>query len=120
MAYKELKQHLQLGKCQSLDFDAHVADITQSLMAYNYLSHLKALRDYQSIGQLFKEISRNWLRPTIMDRLWKHILTIVKQLADLVNQDWLTLMERLIENNNFLQDLSTISKNFDHHLTTET
>jgi len=84
VAYKELKQHLQFGKCQSLDFDAQVADVTQSLMAYNYLSHIKALRDYQSIGQPFKELSCRWLRPTIMERFWKHITKIVMQIAELV------------------------------------
>ena len=120
VSYKELKQHLQLGKCQSLDFDAQIADVTQTLMAYNYLSHLKAARDYQSIGQLFSAISRNWLKPSIMERFWKHILAIVKQVADLFNQDWSRVMEQLIQSNNFLQDLTVTLKLLKTDLTSET
>jgi len=120
VSYKELKQHLQLGKCQSLDFDAQIADVTQSLMAYNYLSHLKAVRDYQSIGQLFKEFSRRWLKPTIMERFWKHIVSIVMQIANLVNQDGHVLLERVLQKNNFLQELESISRKCNPDLGTET
>jgi hypothetical protein len=37
--FKESKQHLLLGKSQSLDFDAQIADITLSLMRYILLSY---------------------------------------------------------------------------------
>ena len=45
VSFKELKQHLGYGKCQSRDFEAQISDATHTLMAYNYLSHLKALEN---------------------------------------------------------------------------
>ena len=38
VAFKEMKQHMKLGKCQSRDFDAQIAYQTTSFMLYNYLS----------------------------------------------------------------------------------
>ena len=39
--FKECKQHLNLGKCQSNDFDAQIADTTISLLVYMMLSFHK-------------------------------------------------------------------------------
>ena len=41
VAFKEMKQHMQFGKCQSRNFDAQIADQTTSFMLYNYLSTFK-------------------------------------------------------------------------------
>lgn len=84
VSYKELKQHLGYGKCQSRDFDAHIADGTHSLMAYNYLSCIKAANEYQSIGYLFKEVSENWIKPTVMERFWNMFYKAIQAIAELV------------------------------------
>jgi len=52
--FKESKQYLQLGKCQSWDFDAQIADATISLLQYILLAYNKRFQAYESIGDLFK------------------------------------------------------------------
>jgi hypothetical protein len=116
VSFKELKQHLGYGKCQSRDFDAHISDATHALMAYNYLSHLKALENYTTIGGIFNEISKQWVKPSIMDRFWKHIYTIMSEIAELFELSLNDLIEKLNTDMNILTKCSSI---FDK-LTTET
>lgn len=111
VSYKELKQYLQLGMCQSLDFDAQVAHTTQCLMAYNYLSHLKAARDYETIGCLFRELSTQWLKPTIMERFWKHLFTIITRIASLMNDTFENLFNTIKQNDRFFEDMYAIFGN---------
>lgn len=86
VSFKELKQHLGFGKCQSRDFDAQIADSTHALMAYNYLSHILTVHNHETIGQLFAEVSQNWLQPTLMKRFWDYFLGFLTDLADLVQK----------------------------------
>jgi len=54
--FRELKQHLQLGKCQSRDFDAQIASVTISMILYIFLSYFRRMNAYESIGGLFELI----------------------------------------------------------------
>ena len=101
VSYKELKQHLKLGACQSRDFDGQIADATQCLMAYNYLSNFKAKHEYETIGGLFSEISRNWLSPTIMEKFWNNVMLLIKKLARFVGQPIKELTDNLLKNDEF-------------------
>src|SRR5690606_7197101 len=116
VSYKELKQHLGLGKCQSRNFNAQIADTTFTLMAYNALSHSKAIENYQSIGQLFEHISRNWLTPTLMERYWKYIYDLLHQICEVFEIDINTMVDRLISKDDFFKIMSNFYPNF----TTET
>lgn len=116
VSYKELKQHLHYGKCHSRDFDAHIADATQTLMAYNYLSHTKALENYTTIGGLFAEISKQWVKPSIMDRFWQHIYTLLTQIAEVFELSVGYLIEKLNSDTDMLVNYkATFAK-----MTTET
>lgn len=53
--FKEAKQFLNLGKSESQDFDAQIADTTISMIQYLFLSVRKRIDKYESIGQLYKE-----------------------------------------------------------------
>ena len=119
VSYKELKQHLQFGKCQSLDFDAHISDVTQSLMAYNYLSHIKAVKEYETIGHLFREVSSQWLKPTIMERFWQYLFDIIKQIAELINQSVEYLLDQVKINHEFINSMHRIFQDYDPDLGTE-
>ncbi|MCP4264780.1 MAG: transposase, partial [Candidatus Brocadiaceae bacterium] len=50
--FKECKQNLYLGKCQSTDFDAQIADTSLSLIRYIMLSHYERLHYGVTIGGL--------------------------------------------------------------------
>jgi hypothetical protein len=101
--YKELKQLLSYGKCQSQDLDAQIADATHCLMVFNMLSQLKAIHAYETIGGLFSEVSKQWIKPTIMQRFWKHLYQAIKDLAELINEDVDCLIHNIIKSSNFIK-----------------
>ncbi len=112
ISFKELKQHLNYGKCQSTDFDAQISDITQSLMAYNFLSQIKTISEYQSIGLLFEELSSQWICPTMMQRFWKKIYRLIEQIAELFDLSITCLIEKCIMKDNFFSEMQRINSQF--------
>ena len=65
---------MRLGKSQSLDFDAQIADTTISMIQYNILSLAKRLLVYQSLGELFKQAGVETLELTIVEKIWGYLL----------------------------------------------
>jgi hypothetical protein len=115
-SYKELKQHLKFGKCMSRDFDGQIADATLILMAYNLLSHIKALDDHQSIGYLFDKVSKNMLLPTIMQKFWNSFYKAIKEIAEMIQKPVDDLISIAINQVKFLKTISDLNL----ILTTET
>ena len=68
--FKECKQHLNLGKCQSNDFDAQIAETTLSFMLFTMLSFHKRISSYETMGGLFKALSEKMVEATVAQRLW--------------------------------------------------
>jgi hypothetical protein len=69
---------LRLGRSQSLDFDAQIADTTISMIQYNILSLAKRLLDYQSLGELFKQAGVETLELTIVEKIWGYLVELLK------------------------------------------
>lgn len=111
VSYKDLKQYLRFGKCQSRDFDAQIADCTHSLMAYNYLSHIQAVHDYETIGHLFADVSQNWVKPTFMKRFWDYFLGFIAKLAELVQKSTEDLLDIATRDDSFFSKWSDCSLN---------
>jgi Transposase DDE domain len=111
VSFKELKQLMRYGKCQSTNFDAQISDLTFCLMAYNHLSQIKAINEYQSIGLLFREISQNQISPNLMQRFWTQLYTAMQQLANLIDKNVDALLENIVENSAFFKELRQISIN---------
>ena len=109
VSYKELKQHLGFGKCSSRDFDAQISDITMCLAAYNHLSQVKAVNDYQSIGNLFDEISRQQLSPTLMQRFWNELYAAIQEIAALVDTNFDVLLKRIITSTTFAKNWQRVN-----------
>ena len=108
VSYKELKQHLRFGACQSRDFDGQIADATQCLLAYNYLSSHKAIHHYATIGGLFREISQNCLKPTIMQTFWSKVMKLIKKLARFVNVPIQDLRNNLLKKDEFYANIDKL------------
>jgi len=108
-SYKELKQHLRYGKCMSRDFDGQISDATQCLMAYNILSQQKAINQHQSIGMLFDKISKQWLKPTMMQKFWKEFYDIIKKIAEEIGTEIDILIDLAINQSSFLLQLSKLN-----------
>lgn len=109
VSFKELKQLLKFGKCQSTNFDAQISDLTFSLMAYNHLSQFKAVNEYQSIGFLFHEISQYRISPNLMQRFWTQLYVAMQKLAKLIDKHVDELLESIVQNNSFFKEWRQIS-----------
>lgn len=64
----ETKQHLELGRCQSTDLDAQIADCTLAFIAYSVISLRKRFSDYETFGNLFRDIRDGLLELTFIER----------------------------------------------------
>lgn len=103
--FKEGKQHLGLGKCESRDFDAQIAHTTMCMVRYNVLSAAKRFESYETLGGLFREANSDALELTISERVWLILLELVAKLVEILEVDPEMLMEKLIAENEELMKL---------------
>ena len=97
--FKESKQYLGLGKCQSQDFDAQIAHTTICMIQYNVLSVAKRFTDYESLGEMFRNTNAETIQLTLAERLWRLIVEVLADLAELIEIDTESLMEKLLSDN---------------------
>jgi len=79
--FRECKQYLGLGKCQSNDFDAHIAETTICMATYLILNLQKRTNCYETIGGIYKESQRHLLEMTLWERFWGLLIELVSQIA---------------------------------------
>ena len=75
--FKESKGLLGLGKCQSANFAAQIASTSLVAIQYNILSAVKRFADYETIGELFRQVNLDSQELTISERIWQAILELV-------------------------------------------
>ena len=95
---REAKQLLNLGKCQSSNFDAQIAETTVSMMAYLLVTLRFRYDNYESKGALYRAMNGEVLRETLDRRLWGLFLEMVCTVAEVLGVDALDLLERLLYN----------------------
>ncbi len=78
--FKESKQYLGLGKCQSQDFDAQIAATTLCMIQYNLLALPRRFIDYEMVGELFRASQKDTLKLMVAEQIW---LIITEPIADL-------------------------------------
>lgn len=83
--FKECKQLLNLGQCQSNDFDAQIADASISLIIYMMLSFHKKINCYNTLGELFSQYRDDLIEATVAQKLWQLFLTIQLKIKVLSN-----------------------------------
>jgi hypothetical protein len=71
--FKVCKQNLNINKCQSTDFDAHIAWIPLSFISYMMLSLRKRFDDYETMGEVFKDFKNELLEIILVEKLCKII-----------------------------------------------
>jgi hypothetical protein len=97
--FKEGKQLFGLGKCQSNDFDAQIADTTM-VMIRHILASLKFRFDnYESKGAIFEQVKEKAIMYSLGERLWGLFLELVKVIEVLFDGcDSDEIIRRLLEN----------------------
>jgi hypothetical protein len=91
--FKEAKQLLNLGACQSSNFDAQLADATISMIAYLLLAFRYRYDNYESMGALFRAMSAEDLRQTLDIRLWEIFLELLTVICEVFEKDIDEMME---------------------------
>jgi len=84
--FRELKQHLQLGRCQSRDFDAQIANATVSMILYVFLSYFRRMNAYETLGALFEVIKEDVYEKNLAQRLWGLFDELLQVVIDIISQ----------------------------------
>jgi hypothetical protein len=95
---KEAKGLLNLGGCQSSNFNAHIADTTISMIAYILLSFRFRYEHYESKGALYRSMNNECLRMTLDRRLWGLFLETVRVIAGVFEADADDLLKKILTN----------------------
>ncbi len=85
--FKECKQCLNLEKCQSRDFDAHIACITRSYILYTMLAYYKRVTDYETLGGLFANIRDDMTEKTLAKRLWELFEALIDKIIEMMEKN---------------------------------
>ncbi len=94
--FKETKQYLQLGKSQSNDFDAQIADITITMIQYIMLACHKRFAAYETIGELFRQSRDKLLELSVANRLWLLFLRLQKEILEILDIDINEAIKKLL------------------------
>jgi hypothetical protein len=95
---KEAKGLLNLGGCQSSNFDAQIADTTISMIAYILLSFRFRYEHYESKGALYRLMNAEFLQMTIDKRLWILFLETIQILAEILEINADDLLKKVLTN----------------------
>ena len=75
--FKEAKQLLGLGKCQSTNFDVQIAQTTIIMIQYLMMSLKYRVEAYETINGLFKDLKQDFIEHKLNDRLFALILELL-------------------------------------------
>lgn len=81
--FKEAKQLLRLGKCQSKDFDAQIAETTITMVQHLMLTMKYRFDRYESKGALFEQAKEKVVRYRLNERIWGLFMEILRLIEDL-------------------------------------
>jgi len=96
--FRESKQLLNLGGCQSNNFDAQIAETTISMIAHLLLTLRYRYEHYESMGALYRSMNAEILNKTLDRRLWGLFQELACTLAEILGMDADELLEKILTN----------------------
>ena len=108
--FKEAKQLLNLGKSESNDFDAQIADATISIIQYIVLGFYKRFLSYETTGELFRESRQQLIELTIVNRIWVLFVELQLQIVELFEIEIDELYRKMLGDANYEKILVTLLK----------
>lgn len=109
--FKECKQYLLLGKCQSQDFDAQIADITLSMIRYILLSYYERTHYGITMGGLFRKLSQASIKENLLADINVYFIELLQIFANIAGVDFIEFYEDLLRNPNAAPILERIGIN---------
>src|SRR5690625_7850091 len=74
------------------------------------------MNDYESIGYLFEEVSKDWLKPNLIERFWSYLYELLLEISESFNKNIQELIKLVLKSDKFFSKLLNIFLK----LTTET
>jgi hypothetical protein len=108
--FKECKQYLRLGKCESQDFDAQIAATTIAMLQYNLFAVVKRFEAYESFGALFRAARSEILELNVKERIWLIIKEILTTLANYCEIDIELITQHIIADNKQLTNMLNLNR----------
>ncbi len=97
--FKEAKQLLGLGKCQSNDFDAQIADTTITMIQHILLTLKYRFEHYETKGALFNHVREGIIESRLDERLWGLFVELIRIIEVLFEGiDEMELWEKILRN----------------------
>lgn len=90
VVFKDCKTNLGFGKCQSTSFASQIAAATLCCLQYNILSVARRFSDYETIGGLFREITRETVQLSVAQQIWgilQDLVTAIARVFDLLDEE---------------------------------
>lgn len=84
--FREAKQQLRMGKCQSRDFNAQIANMTFVCILYIMLSYYRRIHDYETLGGLFLDVADDMCEKNMAERLWSLFEELLMAVVKLVSE----------------------------------
>jgi len=107
--FKEARQLLGLGNCQSNDFDAQIADTTITLIQHILLTLRYRFDHYESMGALFDGIKDSIINHRLNERIWGLLIELLKLIETVfIEIDEEQLLERIINDEKTYEKLAII------------
>ncbi len=111
--FKDSKQYLSLGKCQSNDFDAQIADTSLIMIRYIMMAFYRRIHYQQSIGGIFEEWSMKMIEATLAERLWQILIDLLLELAAIAGIDISELFVEIIRNKKVVEKIQKLPDIFE-------
>ena len=107
--FKESKQLLGLGRCQSNNFDAQIADATITMIQHILLTCRFRYETYESKTGMFCQIKEQATMQRLSQRLWGLFLELVKTITGLFDEiDQIQLFERIIQDEKVYEKIARL------------
>ena len=110
--FKEAKQLLGLGRCQSNDFDAQIADTTITMIQHILLTLKYRFEHYETKGALFNQVREGIIQSRLDERLWGlfiELLRLIEVLFDGIDE--MELWERILNDEKAYEMISQLLPN---------
>ena len=108
--FRECKQYLALGKCQSRDFDALIADCTLCFAVYTMMSVRKRFGEYETMGEVFHDLEEELFLATLWQRFLPIIARILARLIDCMGFDIEEVVRTMAQDTQYARDIICMLK----------
>jgi len=107
--FKESKQLLGLGRCQSNDFDAQIADTTITMIQHILLTCKFRYEKYESKTGMFNQIKEQATIQRLNQRLWGLFLEVIRIITDIFDEtDHVKLFEKIIQDEEVYEKIARL------------